>query len=156
MFAGFGAAAIAAYFGGSFAVPFYISAVLCAIASLCSLFVLRPLVRRRIATEVSAARAEGIALSAALAQRPNRKGKNRGEASNRRRINCNADSNSRVKRRSLMPVDTLIAPEEELTFVKKPPKISEPNSRPAAEEAGPKFAGRDLCRTRRISRLTPD
>lgn len=75
VFAGFGAAAIAAYFGGSFAVPFYISAVLCAIASLCSLFVLRPLVRRRIATEVSAARAEGIALSAALAQRPTAKEK---------------------------------------------------------------------------------
>lgn len=52
IFAGFGAAAMAAYFGGSFAVPFYLSAVLCAIAAIFSLFVLKPLVRRRIASEV--------------------------------------------------------------------------------------------------------
>jgi membrane protein implicated in regulation of membrane protease activity len=52
VFAGFGAAALAAYLGGSFAVAFYISAVLCAIASLFSLFVLRPLVRARIAKEI--------------------------------------------------------------------------------------------------------
>jgi OFA family oxalate/formate antiporter-like MFS transporter len=51
VFAGFGAAALAAYFGGSFAVPFYISAVLSGIAAILSLFVLRPLVRRRIAKE---------------------------------------------------------------------------------------------------------
>ncbi len=51
IFAGFGAAALAAYFGGSFAVPFYIAAVLCAIAAIFSLFVLRPLVRGRIAKE---------------------------------------------------------------------------------------------------------
>jgi len=51
VFAGFGAAALAAYFGGSFAVPFYISAVLCGIAALLSLFVLRPLVRSRIVKE---------------------------------------------------------------------------------------------------------
>jgi MFS transporter, OFA family, oxalate/formate antiporter len=51
IFAGFGAAAIAAYFGGSFAVPFYGSAILCGIAALFSLFVLKPLVRRRIAKE---------------------------------------------------------------------------------------------------------
>jgi MFS transporter, OFA family, oxalate/formate antiporter len=51
VFAGFGAAALAAYLGGSFAVPFYISAVLCGIAAIFSLFVLRPLVRNRIAKE---------------------------------------------------------------------------------------------------------
>jgi len=52
-FAGFGAAALAAYFGGSFNVPFYISSVLCALAALFSLFILKPLVRSRIATEAS-------------------------------------------------------------------------------------------------------
>jgi OFA family oxalate/formate antiporter-like MFS transporter len=51
VFAGFGAAALAAYFGGSFAVPFYISAALCGIAAFVALFVLRPLVRSRIAKE---------------------------------------------------------------------------------------------------------
>ena len=66
IFAGFGAAALAAYFGGSFSVPFYISAVLCGIASICSLFLLRPLLRTRIAEEARVA--EGVALSAALAQ----------------------------------------------------------------------------------------
>ncbi len=69
IFAGFGAAALAAYFGGSFAVPFYVAAILCGIASLLSLFVLRPLVRRRIASETRAAdQAEGLALTAALEQ----------------------------------------------------------------------------------------
>jgi len=57
VFAGFGAAALAAYLGGSFAVPFYISAVLCGIAAIVSLFVLRPLVRGRIAEEVTEAKA---------------------------------------------------------------------------------------------------
>lgn len=66
VFAGFGAAALAAYFGGSFAVPFYISAVLCGIASVLALLVLKPLIRNRIAEE--ARRAEGKALTAALAQ----------------------------------------------------------------------------------------
>ncbi len=66
VFAGFGAAALAAYFGGSFAVAFYISAALCAVASIFSLFVLRPLLRNRIAEESRVA--EGAALSAALAQ----------------------------------------------------------------------------------------
>ena len=51
VFAGFGAAAIAAYFGGSFCVPFYISAVLCAIAAVFSILVLKPLIRSRIANE---------------------------------------------------------------------------------------------------------
>jgi len=66
VFAGFGAAALAAYFGGSFAVAFYISAVLCGIAAIFSLFVLRPLLRSRIAEEARVA--EGAALSAALVQ----------------------------------------------------------------------------------------
>src|SRR5271166_4861124 len=66
VFAGFGAATLAAYFGGSFAVPFYISAVLCAIAALCSILILRPLLRGRIEKEARAA--DGKALSAALAQ----------------------------------------------------------------------------------------
>ena len=66
VFAGFGAAALAAYFGGSFGVPFYISAVLCGVAAIFSLFVLKPLIRRRIAEE--SRRAEGVALTAALAQ----------------------------------------------------------------------------------------
>jgi len=59
IFAGFGAAALAAYLGGSFAVAFYISAALCAIAALFSLFVLRPLLRSRIANE-SPAKAERL------------------------------------------------------------------------------------------------
>jgi hypothetical protein len=47
-------------------VPFYISAVLCAIAALCSLLILKPLVASRIAKETRSA--EGRALSEALAQ----------------------------------------------------------------------------------------
>ena len=66
VFAGFGAAALAAYFGGSFSVPFYISAVLCGVASVLALFVLKPLIRGRIADE--SRRAEGMALTEALAQ----------------------------------------------------------------------------------------
>ncbi len=62
VFAGFGAAALAAYFGGSFSVPFYISAVLCGIAAIFSLFVLRPLVRNRIAKEAPIAPAATGAL----------------------------------------------------------------------------------------------
>jgi len=49
--AGFGAAALAAHFAGSFAVPFYASSLLCLVASLFALFVLKPLVRARIARE---------------------------------------------------------------------------------------------------------
>jgi OFA family oxalate/formate antiporter-like MFS transporter len=66
IFAGFGAAALAAYFSGSFSVPFYISAVLCGVASILALFVLKPLIRGRIAEESRLA--EGMALTAALAQ----------------------------------------------------------------------------------------
>ncbi|MGO9209405.1 MAG: oxalate/formate MFS antiporter [Terriglobales bacterium] len=64
VFAGFGAAALAAYLGGSFAVPFYVSAVLCGIAAILSLFILRPLVRRRIAGEI----VEATAMEALAAQ----------------------------------------------------------------------------------------
>ncbi len=61
-FAGFGAAALAGYLGGSFAVPFYVAAVLCAIAAIFSLFVLRPLVRSRIAKETRLSAATGTDL----------------------------------------------------------------------------------------------
>ena len=64
LLAGFGAAALAAYFGGSFAEPFYSAAVLCGVAALLSLFVLRPLVRSRIAKEVP-----GISVSRAAAEK---------------------------------------------------------------------------------------
>jgi len=66
VFAGFGAAALAAYFAGSFAVPFYISAVLCGISAVCSVFVLKPILRDRIAAERRAT--EGAELTAALAR----------------------------------------------------------------------------------------
>lgn len=56
LLAGWGAAALAAYLGGSFAVPFYAAAVLCAIAAVFSFFVLKPLVRNRIAQETAIAR----------------------------------------------------------------------------------------------------
>lgn len=52
VFAGFGAAALAGYFGGSFFVPFHISSVLCGIAAVFSLFILRALIRGRIAKEI--------------------------------------------------------------------------------------------------------
>jgi len=51
VFAGFGAASMAAYFGGSFSVPFYISAALCAVAAILAFAVLKPLDRSRIAHE---------------------------------------------------------------------------------------------------------
>lgn len=51
IFAGFGAASLAAYLGGSFSGPFRIAAVLCGIASILALVVLRPLIRSRIAKE---------------------------------------------------------------------------------------------------------
>jgi OFA family oxalate/formate antiporter-like MFS transporter len=49
--AGFGAAAIAAYFGGSYKMVFVVAGALCGIAALLSIFVLRPLVRSRIGKE---------------------------------------------------------------------------------------------------------
>jgi len=53
--AGYGAALLAALFAGSFAVPFYASSLLCLIAAVLSFFVLKPLVRRRIARELAGA-----------------------------------------------------------------------------------------------------
>ena len=50
--AGYGAALVAAYFLGSFIVPFYIAAVFCAASAALAFFALRPLVRSRIAKEV--------------------------------------------------------------------------------------------------------
>jgi OFA family oxalate/formate antiporter-like MFS transporter len=50
--AGYGAALMAAFFAGSFVVPYYITAIFDAIAALLAFFVLRPLVRSRIAKEV--------------------------------------------------------------------------------------------------------
>ena len=49
--AGWGAAAVAAAYAGSFSVPYYISAVFDITAAILALFVLRPIVRRRIAGE---------------------------------------------------------------------------------------------------------
>jgi len=49
--AGYGAATLAAHFGGSFIGPFHVAAILCAVASLCAIFVLRPMLRNRIAGE---------------------------------------------------------------------------------------------------------
>ena len=50
--AGYGAALMAAFFAGSFTVPYYIAAVFDAIAAILAFFVLRRLVRGRIAREV--------------------------------------------------------------------------------------------------------
>jgi OFA family oxalate/formate antiporter-like MFS transporter len=49
--AGWGAAAVAARYAGSFAVPYYISAVFDLTAAALALFVLRPIIRKRIAGE---------------------------------------------------------------------------------------------------------
>ena len=49
--AGYGAALVAAYFLGSFIVPFYIAAILCAISAVLAFFALRPVIRSRIAKE---------------------------------------------------------------------------------------------------------
>lgn len=49
--AGWGAAAVAAMYAGSFVVPYYISAIFDITAAILALFVLRPIVRRRIAGE---------------------------------------------------------------------------------------------------------
>ena len=50
--AGYGAAMMAAFFAGSFVVPYYIAAVFDATAAILAFFVLRPLIRSRIAREV--------------------------------------------------------------------------------------------------------
>jgi len=62
--AGWGAAAVAAHFAGSFSVPYYISSVFDIIAAILALFVLRPIIRKRIAGE-TAAEAKGMAIPAA-------------------------------------------------------------------------------------------
>jgi OFA family oxalate/formate antiporter-like MFS transporter len=49
--AGWGAAAVAAHYAGSFSVPYYIAAVFDVIAAVLALFVLRPIIRKRIAGE---------------------------------------------------------------------------------------------------------
>ena len=49
--AGWGAAAVAAYYAGSFEVPYYIAATFDIIAAILALWVLRPLIRKRIAGE---------------------------------------------------------------------------------------------------------
>jgi OFA family oxalate/formate antiporter-like MFS transporter len=49
--AGWGAAAVAASFAGSFSVPYYISSAFDIIAAILALFVLRPIIRKRIAGE---------------------------------------------------------------------------------------------------------
>lgn len=51
--AGFGAAAVAAAYAGSFAVPYYVAATFDVIAAVLALFFLRPLVRSRISREVT-------------------------------------------------------------------------------------------------------
>jgi OFA family oxalate/formate antiporter-like MFS transporter len=49
--AGYGAAAVAALYAGSFTVPYYIAAAFDIAAAVLALFVLRPIIRRRIAGE---------------------------------------------------------------------------------------------------------
>jgi OFA family oxalate/formate antiporter-like MFS transporter len=49
--AGFGAAAIAAYFAGSYKMVFVVAGILCGIAALLSVLVLKPLIRSRIEKE---------------------------------------------------------------------------------------------------------
>jgi OFA family oxalate/formate antiporter-like MFS transporter len=49
--AGWGAAAVAAMYAGSFSVPYYIAAVFDLIAAVLALWVLKPIIRRRIAGE---------------------------------------------------------------------------------------------------------
>ena len=49
--AGWGAAAVAAMYAGSFSVPYYISAAADIVAAVLALYVLRPIIRKRIAGE---------------------------------------------------------------------------------------------------------
>ena len=49
--AGWGAAAVAAVYAGSFSVPYYIAAAFDLVAAVMALFVLRPMIRKRIAGE---------------------------------------------------------------------------------------------------------
>ena len=50
--AGWGAAAVAAQYAGSFAVPYYIACIFDLVAAALALFVLRPIIRQRIAGDV--------------------------------------------------------------------------------------------------------
>jgi len=50
--AGWGAAAVAAHYAGSFSVPYYIAAAFDIVAAVLALFVLRPIIRKRIAGEM--------------------------------------------------------------------------------------------------------
>jgi OFA family oxalate/formate antiporter-like MFS transporter len=52
--AGWGAAAVAALYAGSFQVPYYIAAIFDITAAFLALFILRPIIRKRIAKEVDA------------------------------------------------------------------------------------------------------
>ena len=52
--AGYGAALVAAHYAGSFEVPYYVAAIFDITAAVLALFLLRPIVRRRIATELDA------------------------------------------------------------------------------------------------------
>jgi OFA family oxalate/formate antiporter-like MFS transporter len=62
--AGWGAAAVAALYAGSFSVPYYISSAFDIVAAILALYILRPIIRNRIAGE-SAAEAAGTAKPAA-------------------------------------------------------------------------------------------
>jgi OFA family oxalate/formate antiporter-like MFS transporter len=52
--AGYGAAIVAAHYAGSFQVPYYISAAFDIASAILAIFVLRPIIRRRIAGEAQA------------------------------------------------------------------------------------------------------
>jgi OFA family oxalate/formate antiporter-like MFS transporter len=52
--AGYGAALVAAHYAGSFQVPYYIAAIFDLCAAFLALFILRPIIRKRIAKEVEA------------------------------------------------------------------------------------------------------
>jgi len=51
--AGYGAALVAAHYAGSFEVPYYVAAIFDILSAALALFILRPVVRRRIAGELS-------------------------------------------------------------------------------------------------------
>jgi OFA family oxalate/formate antiporter-like MFS transporter len=53
--AGYGAALVASFYAGSFVVPYYISSAFDLIAAALALWVLRPIIRKRIAGEASKA-----------------------------------------------------------------------------------------------------
>lgn len=65
--AGWGAAAVAALYAGSFSVPYYISAIFDITAAIMALYILRPIIRKRIAGEVAGAEANSAISAAAKA-----------------------------------------------------------------------------------------